>query len=75
MFASPDYQTDGISHFGFPVFKENKVLFQAKTQSERNKQDVAFLFAKALSEFVSFKFFLNDLLSEIRTQLYYSLTC
>ena len=52
MFAAPDYPTDDIPHFGFPVFKENLILYVNKSLSERNKQDVAFLFAKTLSEFV-----------------------
>lgn len=53
IFASPDYPKDGVPHFGFPVFKESLILYVNTSLSERNKQDVAFLMAKTLSEFVS----------------------
>jgi len=43
---------DAVPHFGLPVFRENKILFDLDTASERDLQEIALLIAKQLSEFV-----------------------
>ena len=48
---------DAVPHFGLPVFRENKILFDLETASERDLQEIALLIAKQLSEFVCFILF------------------
>jgi hypothetical protein len=43
-----------VPHFGLPIFKENKILFDESSASERDKQEAALLIAKNLAEFVIF---------------------
>ena len=45
------FKIDAVSHFGIPIFAENKILMKATSASERNKQDAALLIAKHLIEF------------------------
>jgi len=42
---------DAVSHFGIPIFAENKILMKATSASQRNIQDTALLIAKQLTEF------------------------
>ena len=41
-----------MPHYGLPIFKENRILFDEKWVTERNKQTIALLIAKQLSEIV-----------------------
>jgi hypothetical protein len=56
-----------VPHYGLPIFKENRILFDEKWVTERNKQTIALLIAKQLTEIVIYSqickaicFFLNN---------------
>lgn len=53
MVALPEYPDDGIGHWGLPLFRETKLLFNEKTANQYVKQNIALLIAKEFSEFVS----------------------
>jgi hypothetical protein len=48
----PEYPDDAVPHHGLLLFRENRLLFNEKTASERDKQTIALLIAKQFSEFV-----------------------
>ncbi len=47
-----------MAHLGIPIFKETKILFKNNSITERNKQSIALLIAKQLSEIVFFFYLL-----------------
>jgi hypothetical protein len=45
---------DAVPQYGLLVFKENKILFNQQSASERDKQEIALLLAKNLAELVRY---------------------
>lgn len=50
IFAIPTYEVDAVSHYGLPIFSENKIIFRDETVSERNKQTIALEMARVLAQ-------------------------
>ncbi len=60
------HQGDASSQFGLLVIQEDKILFNEKQASERDKQNVALILAKNLAELVENKFFINSIIENNR---------